>query len=371
MDTTIDPKTGNDLAAQNLAKAIRQRESKGDFNAVGDAGTSHGGYQFQSGTWKTYAKDVLGDSNAEMTPSNQNAVAYGKIKKWKDDGKSAAEIAAMWNAGEAIGDKWTTHIGDTKINGKVIHYDTPQYVKDVTDLYQQYKGQQPSGYVTSINTPSEEPTFTEKKPTLAGSAIRGVLKTPAKVATSLVQAGQVAMGKPVTEPLSGGYLGRVEPLGGGLEGTTGRMVKEGVGAGLEAGGYLAGANAGKIFKGVKGLIKGADILESPAVVKNLKNIGLKNPVADLKAFNNAEKVEMLTEALKNAGTADRAVLQQALNKVLPQAIKEAGGKVAFSQAYPKLSTLLKLGKGLAKQAIAGTIIGSAINKGENIAGLIK
>ena len=108
--------TGNDIEAENLAKAIRQRESGGDFNAVGDAGTSKGGYQFQAGTWKQYAKEVLGDENAQMTPENQNAVAYGKIKGWKDKGKNAAEIAAMWNAGERIGDRWKTNKGKTEVN---------------------------------------------------------------------------------------------------------------------------------------------------------------------------------------------------------------------------------------------------------------
>lgn len=130
-----------DQDAINLAKAIRQRESGGNFNAVGDNGTSKGGYQFQSGTWKQYSKEILGQDNAEMTPANQNAVAYGKIKQWKDQGKNPAQIAAMWNAGEGIGDKWVNHRGKTTIGGKVLSYDTPQYVKDVTDLYQKNKNQ--------------------------------------------------------------------------------------------------------------------------------------------------------------------------------------------------------------------------------------
>lgn len=154
--TTINPATGNDLDAENLAKAIRQRESGGNYSATGDAGTSKGGYQFQSGTWKQYAKEVLGDSNAEMTPQNQNAVAYGKIKKWKDDGKNAAQIAAMWNAGEGIGDNWQNHKGDTKINGQVIHYDTPQYVKDVTDLYQQEKSKTAPQQIQSTETDTKQ-----------------------------------------------------------------------------------------------------------------------------------------------------------------------------------------------------------------------
>ena len=83
----------------NLAKAIRQRESGGNFGAVGDAGTSKGGYQWQPETWKAHAKMILGDEKAPMTPDNQNAVAYGVIKKDKDAGLNPAQIAAKWNSG--------------------------------------------------------------------------------------------------------------------------------------------------------------------------------------------------------------------------------------------------------------------------------
>ena len=72
--TQLDPE------AVNLAKAIRQHESGGDFNAKGKSGES-GAYQFTAPTWQGYAKDVLGNANAPMTPENQNQVAYTKIKQ--------------------------------------------------------------------------------------------------------------------------------------------------------------------------------------------------------------------------------------------------------------------------------------------------
>ena len=56
-----------DNDALNLAKAIRQKESGGNFNAIGDNGTSKGAYQWQPGTWKAHAKQVLGNENAPMT----------------------------------------------------------------------------------------------------------------------------------------------------------------------------------------------------------------------------------------------------------------------------------------------------------------
>ncbi len=135
----------------NLAKAIRQRESGGNFNAVGDAGTSKGAYQWQPGTWKGHAKEILGDENAEMTPDNQNAVAYGVILKDKQKGLNPAQIAAKWNSGQPDG--WENKIGTTTINGKKIKYDVPAYVKEVTDTYQKLKA-----------TPA--PTSTMGKPAL-------------------------------------------------------------------------------------------------------------------------------------------------------------------------------------------------------------
>lgn len=135
----------------NLAKAIRQRESQGNFNAVGDAGTSKGGYQWQPNTWKEHAKKVLGNPDAEMTPDNQNAVAYGVIKGWKDQGLNPAQIAAKWNSGQADG--WETKVGTTTINGKKIRYDVPAYVKEVTDTYHTLKG---SGFKPPEPTVNEQ-----------------------------------------------------------------------------------------------------------------------------------------------------------------------------------------------------------------------
>lgn len=118
----------------NLAKSIRQTESGGDFNAKGKSGES-GAYQWTPNTWKAQAKSVLGDENAKMTPSNQNAVAYTTLKQWKDKGLNPAQIAAKWNSGSETG--WENKVGTNKFG---VHYDVPKYVKSVTDAYQQIKG---------------------------------------------------------------------------------------------------------------------------------------------------------------------------------------------------------------------------------------
>ena len=141
-----------DLQALALTKAIRQRETGSHPNAYtasGDNATSTGAYQFQPDTWKNYAKTVLGDANAQMSEANQNAVAYGMIKTWKDQGLGPAQIAAKWNSGSENG--WENKVGTTTRGGKPLAYNVPEYVKSVVDnfktIYPQVSSQygQPSG----------------------------------------------------------------------------------------------------------------------------------------------------------------------------------------------------------------------------------
>lgn len=135
-----------DQQAVNLAKAIRQTESGGDFNAKGASGES-GAYQWMPDTWKAHAGTVLGNPNAEMSPSNQNAVAYATIKKWKDEGLNPAQIAAKWNSGSEVG--WENKRG---VNSAGVAYDVPKYVASVTGAYQKVKAG--SGVGVDPNNPS-------------------------------------------------------------------------------------------------------------------------------------------------------------------------------------------------------------------------
>lgn len=149
-----------DKDALKLSRSIGLAESgsktgKPDYRAVGDNGTSKGAYQFQKATWENYAQQVLGDKNAQMTPENQDKVAYGMVKKWKDAGKKPEEIASMWNAGEGRPDAWKNHKGTTVINGKKISYDTPAYVQKVKQYYLDMAKQQ-QGQTTSQEQPAKE-----------------------------------------------------------------------------------------------------------------------------------------------------------------------------------------------------------------------
>jgi len=144
--------TQMDPQAIALAKAIRKTESNDNFNAKGKSG-EFGAYQFMPSTWKQFAKESLGNEDAEMSPSNQNAVAYTMIKKWKDSGLNPAQIAAKWNSGSAEG--WENKVGVNKLG---VEYNVPMYVKKVTDAYQTFKAPLIETAQASSGTPPTEPT---------------------------------------------------------------------------------------------------------------------------------------------------------------------------------------------------------------------
>ena len=115
-----------------LAKAIRQHESGGNYQAKGGSG-EFGAYQFMPATWRGWAKKYLGNAGAKMTRINQNKVAYYRIKEWKDAGYNPGQIASLWNSGSP---QWQGKIG---INKYGIKYNVPRYVKNVYSLYKKYR----------------------------------------------------------------------------------------------------------------------------------------------------------------------------------------------------------------------------------------
>lgn len=132
-----------DQAALTLARAIALKESGSggltpNYNAVGDAGTSKGAYQWQPGNFEAGASKY-GLNPKDFSPENQDKVAYAQVLDMKNRGLQPDQIAASWNAGEGSlkNDRWKTNVGDTTIKGQKIHYDTPGYVKGVQDYYNQ------------------------------------------------------------------------------------------------------------------------------------------------------------------------------------------------------------------------------------------
>jgi len=93
---------GDTNQASRIASAIKQVESRGNYNAVGDAGTSKGAYQFQPASWSGWSQKYLGQSNLPMTPENQDKVAMARIGDLLNQGYNAEQIALIWNGGEPV-----------------------------------------------------------------------------------------------------------------------------------------------------------------------------------------------------------------------------------------------------------------------------
>jgi len=136
MDTQIDPR------AINMAKAIRDQESGGNYTLPGKSG-EYGAYQFTEPTWNAYAKDAgINTPLSKATREQQNEVIVKKINNWITTGKAknVGEVASMWNAGEGKPQAYIeNNVGTNKFG---VHYDTPAYAKAVAQNYQKYKGQQ-------------------------------------------------------------------------------------------------------------------------------------------------------------------------------------------------------------------------------------
>lgn len=132
------PNVGIDTRAKALTKAIALQENGGkdptpeSYQTMGQSG-ERGLYQFTQPTWNQYAKEVLGNPKADPTPENQNAVAYGKVKKWLEDGYDERQIASMWNAGQGNPDAHTQGLSGTNKYGA--RYDVPKYANGVFNYY--------------------------------------------------------------------------------------------------------------------------------------------------------------------------------------------------------------------------------------------
>lgn len=284
--------------AINAAKAIRQQESGGNYSLPGKSG-EYGAYQFTEPTWNSYAGQYgINVPLKQATREQQNEVVTRKINDWISSGKAKniGEIASMWNAGEGKPQAYLENNVGTNEYG--VHFDTPAYAKAVAEHYQQFKsGQNQTSPDQSQTIPEQKQTLESEgqpvstqtdraKPTGIGNFIRNNLRLPAEVGTNIQQFGETLAGQPLTEPFSGKYLGRVQPLGADpnatvQEGTStasgGRLIKSGIAAGLEAGSYVVGGEGiGAIGKaGLSGLIKQGALqgLKEGAISGALSGVG--------------------------------------------------------------------------------------------------
>lgn len=182
------PSTASSLDPQavNLAKAIRQSESGGNFAAKGKSG-EYGAYQFTEPTWQNLSKKYgVNASLDQATPDQQNEVAYKQIKEWKDKGYNVGQIASMWNAGAGEPDAYTGKFSNGQpsigTNKQGVRFDVPAYAKSVAQTYQQLKaGNQPG---IDPNNPSS--TAAPQQPQSLGASILGGIGGFLKSATEPV-----------------------------------------------------------------------------------------------------------------------------------------------------------------------------------------
>jgi len=109
-----------------IASAIKKVESGGNYEARGASG-EFGAYQFMPGTWKSWAGQYLGDSNAAPTSTNQDRVAHAKVGDLLKKGYTPRQIALIWNGGQPIEKKG--------VNSKGVKYDSGSYASKVMAAY--------------------------------------------------------------------------------------------------------------------------------------------------------------------------------------------------------------------------------------------
>ncbi len=183
-----------------LAKSIRKVESNHDYNAVGDNGESHGAYQFNKDNFNTWAQQYGLNPN-DMSPVNQDRVAYTRINDLLEKGLKPSEVAAIWNGAKA------TSTGYQAIN--------PQYVEKVKSAYTDYYNES-RGYIT--------------EPTLSKPTGKPVEPTQPGIGQELVHRGQ-DIGSAISRSVSG----EISPISGVLQvgGAIGGAIGDIVGKGLE------------------------------------------------------------------------------------------------------------------------------------------
>lgn len=171
----------------NLAKAIRQTESGGDFTAQGKSG-EYGAYQFTDPTWNAAAKQFGVNVPLEQaTPEEQNEVAYKQLAQWKQQNPdwNIGNFASAWNAGVGESNAYQGTFSDGSLSSGTnkygAKYNVSQYAKSVADAYQTLKngGQvsadpnNPSSIASTQNTTSQT---TPTQPSSLGGDVLGGLK---------------------------------------------------------------------------------------------------------------------------------------------------------------------------------------------------
>jgi len=168
MNNQLDENTIQ-IMADAITKAIAYKENGGkvdlDNPVAGKTGEMKSIFQFLPSTWENYAGEILGDKKAPLNKDNETYVVNEKVKKWLRDGKTAKQIASMWNAGTGEPDAYegtfkvttkTHKAGDPSkgiLKKSGVAYDVPKYAQDVEDYSKQFFKEK----MNTQNTPTTPP----------------------------------------------------------------------------------------------------------------------------------------------------------------------------------------------------------------------
>lgn len=169
-----------------ITKALAYTENGGTPNisnpSAGPSGEMKSIFQFEPGTWKTYAQQISGNANLPMTAQNESMIAYSKVNDWLQKGYSAEQIASMWNAGPGEPNAYTGKFSDGSssqgTNAKYgVKYDVPGYAKRVLNYTQQFEsqGNQNTQTNTGNNNSNTQTNPTQNQPLSSNPPLKRAL----------------------------------------------------------------------------------------------------------------------------------------------------------------------------------------------------
>ncbi len=355
-----------DPTVVNLAKAIRQTESGGNFKAKGKSG-EFGAYQYTPDTWNAVAPKYGITSRIEdATPEDQNKVTYHRLKEWKDKGHNVGQIASMWNAGEWEPDAYTGRFGATTkthkagdssegVNSYGVRYSVPKYAKSVAEAYQKIKrggqvgpdpqnpssvtaqSQQESASIPELNNPVSQLSTGVAK-SIFGGALPNIGLTIAD--QTVGRLGNAIAGKGFV-PTNTAEETKQNPI-------TKELNKESK-SGWETAGKVYGNVAQVAATGLAGGLGTTAVKESGAlgsnIVKNIIKADL-GPSEVLGSLKYADKADILANVLKSASAGEKPLIEQALKELSQKVLIENGVKagllkstITYLKSHPVLSLL--------------------------------
>lgn len=116
-----------DMETYKIAEAIKQKETRGNCNAVGKDG-ERGCYQTMTATYRALTKKHLGEVKGFST-TTQELVVYKEIEELRLKNIPVNKIFLYWNSGSY------TRPCKSGYNSNNVYYDSCQYVKDSMKIY--------------------------------------------------------------------------------------------------------------------------------------------------------------------------------------------------------------------------------------------